>query len=197
MSTWDTHVQDVLGVLEFEDLDQVVLVGHSSGGIVITGVADRAPQRLAQLVYLDAEVPTDGQCEFDLLPPRNGPATSRRPPPTGRAGKSPRRCQTHSRRIWTPSCAGRCRGRCPSRSTPSPSPCAWPTQPARACGGPTSCAPRARKTRNSPATSSASDPTRHGGSSNSRPDTEPTSPHPSNSPTCSPSLPEGDRLDPA
>jgi pimeloyl-ACP methyl ester carboxylesterase len=65
----DTHIQDVLGVLEFEDLDQVVLVGHSSGGMVITGVADRAPQRLAQLVYLDAEVPTDGQCEFDLLAP--------------------------------------------------------------------------------------------------------------------------------
>ncbi len=56
-------------MLEFEDLDQVVLVGHSSGGMVITGVADRAAQRLAQLVYLDAEVPTDGQCEFDLLPP--------------------------------------------------------------------------------------------------------------------------------
>ena len=64
----DTHIQDVLGVLEFEDLDQVVLVGHSSGGMVITGVADRAPQRLAQLVYLDAEVPADGQSEFDLLP---------------------------------------------------------------------------------------------------------------------------------
>ena len=46
----------------------MVLVGHSSGGMVITGVADRAPQRLAQLVYLDAEVPADGQSEFDLLP---------------------------------------------------------------------------------------------------------------------------------
>jgi pimeloyl-ACP methyl ester carboxylesterase len=56
-------------VLEFEDLDQVVLVGHSYGGMVITGVADRRPQRLAQLVYLDAEVPADGQCEFDLLEP--------------------------------------------------------------------------------------------------------------------------------
>jgi pimeloyl-ACP methyl ester carboxylesterase len=48
---------------------EVVLVGHSSGGMVITGVADRAPQRLAQLVYLDAEVPADGQSGFDLLPP--------------------------------------------------------------------------------------------------------------------------------
>jgi pimeloyl-ACP methyl ester carboxylesterase len=65
----DTHVLDVVGVLEFEDMDQVVLVGHSSGGMVITGVADRAPERLAQLVYLDAEVPMDGQSEFDLLAP--------------------------------------------------------------------------------------------------------------------------------
>jgi pimeloyl-ACP methyl ester carboxylesterase len=65
----DTHIRGVLGVLEFEDLDQVVLVGHSYGGMVITGVADQAPQRLTQLVYLDAEVPTDGQCEFDLLAP--------------------------------------------------------------------------------------------------------------------------------
>jgi len=53
---------------EFKDLLQVVLVGHSYGGMVITGVADQAPQRLTQLVHLDAEVPLDGQCEFDLLP---------------------------------------------------------------------------------------------------------------------------------
>ena len=65
----DTHVLDVVGVLEYEDLLQVVLVGHSYGGVVITGVADRVPERLAQLVYLDAEVPMDGQSEFDLLPP--------------------------------------------------------------------------------------------------------------------------------
>jgi len=65
----DTHVLDVVGVLEYEDLLQVVLVGHSYGGMVITGVADRVPERLEQLVYLDAEVPMDGQSEFDLLPP--------------------------------------------------------------------------------------------------------------------------------
>ena len=65
----ETHVRDVVGVLEYEDLLQVVLVGHSYGGMVITGVADRVPERLAELVYLDAEVPLDGQCEFDLLAP--------------------------------------------------------------------------------------------------------------------------------
>jgi pimeloyl-ACP methyl ester carboxylesterase len=47
----------------------VVLVGHSYGGMVISGVADRVPERLAHLVYLDAEVPMDGQSELDVLPP--------------------------------------------------------------------------------------------------------------------------------
>jgi len=65
----DTHVRDIVGVLEFEDLHDVVLVGHSYGGPVITGAADRVPGRLAQLVYLDAEVPRDGESEMDFLPP--------------------------------------------------------------------------------------------------------------------------------
>jgi pimeloyl-ACP methyl ester carboxylesterase len=65
----DTHVRDVVGVLEFEDLRDVVLVGHSYGGPVITGAADRVPGRVAQLVYLDAEAPQDGEAEMDLLPP--------------------------------------------------------------------------------------------------------------------------------
>jgi pimeloyl-ACP methyl ester carboxylesterase len=64
----ETHVRDVVGVLEFEDLLDVTLVGHSYGGVVITGVADRVSSRVAQLVYLDAEVPEDGEAEMDLLP---------------------------------------------------------------------------------------------------------------------------------
>src|SRR5215207_8131279 len=91
----DTHIQDVLGVLEFEDLDQVVLVGHSSGGMVITGVADRAPQRLAQLVYLDAEVPTDGQCEFDLLPPEERAGYQQAVTTNGQGWQIPRRSLSH------------------------------------------------------------------------------------------------------
>ena len=63
----ETHIRDVLGVLTYEDLSDVVLVGHSCGGIVITGVAERAPGRLAHLVYLDAYVPADGQSFLDLL----------------------------------------------------------------------------------------------------------------------------------
>ncbi|MDD7916863.1 alpha/beta fold hydrolase [Actinomycetospora callitridis] len=64
-----THVEDVLAVLEIDDLREVVLVGHSSGGAVITGVAQRASHRLARLTYLDAFVPAPGQSVFDLLPP--------------------------------------------------------------------------------------------------------------------------------
>src|SRR5437660_372527 len=47
----DTHIQDVLNVLEFEDLADVRLVGHSFGGMVVTGVVDREPARIAELVY--------------------------------------------------------------------------------------------------------------------------------------------------
>ena len=65
----DTHIQDVVGVLKFEDLRNVVLIGHSYGGMVATGVADRARERVAQLIYLDAFVPDDGQALIDFLPP--------------------------------------------------------------------------------------------------------------------------------
>jgi pimeloyl-ACP methyl ester carboxylesterase len=64
----ETHIQDLLGVLKFEDLREVVLIGHSYGGMVATGVADRARDRIAQLIYLDAFVPTNGQALIDLLP---------------------------------------------------------------------------------------------------------------------------------
>src|SRR5215470_3514651 len=66
--TLDTHIADVMGVIECEDLKDVVLVGHSYGGMVATGVADRAGERIAKLVYLDAFVPEHGQSLFDLLP---------------------------------------------------------------------------------------------------------------------------------
>jgi len=65
----DTHIQDIVGLIEMEDLDKVVLVGHSYGGMVITGVADRVPTRLSRLVYLDAFVPEDGKCTLDYVVP--------------------------------------------------------------------------------------------------------------------------------
>jgi pimeloyl-ACP methyl ester carboxylesterase len=64
----DTHVQDVVAHVEMENLRDVVLVGQSYGGMVVTGVADRVPERIAALVYVDAFVPRDGESTFDLLP---------------------------------------------------------------------------------------------------------------------------------
>ena len=64
----ETHIQDVLGVLTYEDLREVVLIGHSYGGMVATGVADRARGRIARLIYLDAFVPANGQALIDLVP---------------------------------------------------------------------------------------------------------------------------------
>ncbi len=64
-----THVRDVASLLVYEDLERVILVGHSYAGMVITGVAERAPERLGHLVYLDAFVPGDGQAQVDITAP--------------------------------------------------------------------------------------------------------------------------------
>ena len=62
-----THIEDIVKVLEFEDLDEIVLVGHSYGGMVIAGVAERVPQRIAKLVFFDAIVPEDGESVASLF----------------------------------------------------------------------------------------------------------------------------------
>ena len=67
--TLDTFVADLINVLEWEDLNDAVLVGHSFGGIAISGAADRVPHRIRHLVYLDAIVPRDGMSFFGALPP--------------------------------------------------------------------------------------------------------------------------------
>jgi pimeloyl-ACP methyl ester carboxylesterase len=64
----DTHIADILGVLEFEGLTNVILIGHSYGGMVATGVADRARSRVAKLIYIDAFAPDDGDSVIGLLP---------------------------------------------------------------------------------------------------------------------------------
>jgi pimeloyl-ACP methyl ester carboxylesterase len=63
-----THVTDIVNVILFEDLNEVVLVGHSYGGMVITGVMDRVPRRISHAVFLDAAVPGDGTSAMDLWP---------------------------------------------------------------------------------------------------------------------------------
>ena len=64
-----THVKDITNMLFYDDLSDVVLVGHSYGGMVITGVAAKESQRLAHLIYLDAYLPFEGENEVALWPP--------------------------------------------------------------------------------------------------------------------------------
>jgi pimeloyl-ACP methyl ester carboxylesterase len=65
------HVTDIVNVLRYEDLRDVVLCGHSYGGLVISGVVEAVPERIAALVFLDAFVPEDGQSLHDLVPESN------------------------------------------------------------------------------------------------------------------------------
>src|SRR5690606_3636340 len=66
--TLDTFVLDLVNHIEAEELHDVVLVGHSFGGAAISGAADRMPERIHHLVYLDAVILEDGQAPFDMLP---------------------------------------------------------------------------------------------------------------------------------
>jgi pimeloyl-ACP methyl ester carboxylesterase len=63
------HVTDIVNVLEWENLQDIILVGHSYGGMVVTGVADRAAHRIKDIIYLDAIVPENGQSTLDVQPP--------------------------------------------------------------------------------------------------------------------------------
>src|SRR6188768_924316 len=63
----ETHINDVVNLILFEDLHDVVLTGHSYGGMVITGVMDRVPERIKHVVFLDAAVPEDGKSLWDLF----------------------------------------------------------------------------------------------------------------------------------
>ena len=64
----DTHVDDVVRVITEEDLSDVILVGHSYAGLVVSSAANRIPERIAHLVYLDAMVPDDGESAVDVQP---------------------------------------------------------------------------------------------------------------------------------
>lgn len=65
----EMHIRDLRELIEYEDLSGSVLVGHSYGGMVVSGVADAIPGRIGSLVLLDAFVPDNGDSLFDLLPP--------------------------------------------------------------------------------------------------------------------------------
>jgi len=62
-----THINDVVNLILFEDLHDVVLAGHSYGGLVITGVMDRIPERIRHVIFLDAAVPDNGMSLYDLF----------------------------------------------------------------------------------------------------------------------------------
>ena len=64
----DTHIEDVVSLMEMEDLGEVILLGHSYGGMVVTGAADRS-RRVGKLVYLDAFVPEHGRRLLDYAVP--------------------------------------------------------------------------------------------------------------------------------
>lgn len=68
--TLDTFITDVVNVLEAEELQDVILVGHSFGGSGISGAADRVPERIRHLVYLDSLMLEGGQSPFSMLPPQ-------------------------------------------------------------------------------------------------------------------------------
>src|ERR671913_307403 len=65
----ETHIADVVNTIEWNDLDDVILAGHSYAGVVITGVADRIPDRLSRLVYVYSAPLGDGMAMVDLFPP--------------------------------------------------------------------------------------------------------------------------------
>lgn len=73
----ETHILDIVNLLEWEELGDIVLCGHSYRGMVVTGAADRAAGRLRALVYLDAFVPADGQRLHDMAPPERVAAFER------------------------------------------------------------------------------------------------------------------------
>jgi pimeloyl-ACP methyl ester carboxylesterase len=73
----ETHITDVINLVAWNDLDDVILVGHSYSGIVVTGVADRIPDRLAQLVFIDSAPFADGMAFMDVSPPEAQTALQR------------------------------------------------------------------------------------------------------------------------
>ena len=66
--TVETHIEDVMNVIETDELRDIILVGHSYGGVAVTGVADRLTDRIRHVVYLDALIPENGEKVFDILP---------------------------------------------------------------------------------------------------------------------------------
>ena len=85
----ETHVADVINLIRWEELTDVVLCGHSYAGCVVSCVADRIPEKLSALIYLDAFVPDNGQSLHDTLPPEMRNAQVEGARKTGEGWKTP------------------------------------------------------------------------------------------------------------
>jgi pimeloyl-ACP methyl ester carboxylesterase len=64
-----THVSEIVNLMKWEELDEVVLCGHSYGGMVLAGVAERSFEKIRSIVFLDAFLPRNGEALIDLVPP--------------------------------------------------------------------------------------------------------------------------------
>jgi len=87
--TLDTHIADIVNVIDWHDLEDVVLCGHSYGGVPVTGAADQRSGRIAALVYLDAFIPRDGQALIDVAERPMPTTPSEPPPPAARMALNP------------------------------------------------------------------------------------------------------------
>ena len=85
----DTHIQDVVSLAEMEDLEDFVLVGHSYGGMVITGAAERIAARIRRLVYLDAFLPENGRALLDYAVPERAMPMRKEGEATGTVSSPP------------------------------------------------------------------------------------------------------------
>src|SRR5918992_6278864 len=85
----ETHITDVVNLIEFEDLRDVVLLGHSYAGLVVTGAADRIPERISELVYLDTAPLPDGGSLIEKFPPEVRRRTEDRVRESGEGWKFP------------------------------------------------------------------------------------------------------------
>jgi len=83
----ETHISDVLNLIRWEELSDIILCGHSYAGCVISGVADRIPEKIRALIYLDAFVLENGECLQDLLPEEQVQATREQVTATGEGWK--------------------------------------------------------------------------------------------------------------
>lgn len=99
----ETHITDVINVIRWNDLDDVILAGHSYAGTVVTGVADRIPERIGQLVYLDSAPLANGQAMTDLYPAEGLATLERRWRSTATVGVG--RSPVLKRWAKTPACA--------------------------------------------------------------------------------------------